>query len=147
MKLPLLLLLATLGLALNAQVISGGGNPKPAPIDTAGFSYIDHYPDSKVVHILGNYTPDDQRDGAWYYFYPDGILQLESHYDKGRRTGRWVSYDGAGRIREVKDYGTMEEAWDRRQHRREVAADLAVDVGLVFLEVFIRVGVALLMGK
>lgn len=137
----------TFSLAFNAQVISGGGSTKPAAIDTAGFGYIDYYPDSKVVHILGNYTPDDQRDGAWYYFYPDGILQLESHYDNGRRTGRWVSYDGAGRVREVKDYGTMEEAYTRRQHRRDVAADVAVNVGLVFLEIVIRVGVALLVGK
>lgn len=149
MRLHLLFLFIILSLGFNAQVISGGGSTKSPAIDTAGFSYIDYYPDSKVVHILGNYTAADQRDGAWYYFYSDGILQLESHYDRGTRTGRWVSYDGAGRVREVKDFGQAlaPDPDARRQHRREVLTEVAFDVGMVVLETFVRVGIAMLLSK
>jgi antitoxin component YwqK of YwqJK toxin-antitoxin module len=44
---------------------------------------------------------DGQPDGYWEWFRLDGTLLRSGHFDKGRQTGEWTTYDTSGAVYKV----------------------------------------------
>lgn len=40
---------------------------------------------------------DNNREGAWKEYYPEGALKTEGEYVKGKKAGRWFEYDKTGK--------------------------------------------------
>ncbi|MBS1634937.1 MAG: hypothetical protein JST26_03375 [Bacteroidetes bacterium] len=63
------------------------------------YNHIVYYEDSVHVKILGNYIPGTYiKDGAWYYFYRNGIKSQDLFFSKDENTGTWVYYDTLGHV-------------------------------------------------
>jgi antitoxin component YwqK of YwqJK toxin-antitoxin module len=39
---------------------------------------------------------DGQPDGYWEWFRVDGTMLRSGHFDRGRQTGEWITYDRSG---------------------------------------------------
>jgi antitoxin component YwqK of YwqJK toxin-antitoxin module len=39
---------------------------------------------------------DDQPDGYWEWYRPDGIIKRSGHFARGEPVGEWVTYDSKG---------------------------------------------------
>lgn len=40
---------------------------------------------------------DNNREGMWKEYYPEGALKTEGEYVKGKKAGRWFEYDKTGK--------------------------------------------------
>lgn len=40
---------------------------------------------------------DNNREGMWKEYYPEGALKTEGEYVKGKKAGRWFEYDKSGK--------------------------------------------------
>ncbi len=60
---------------------------------TEGF-HIERHRDGSV-RAQGQVV-DGQPDGYWEWFRLDGTKLRSGHFDRGRRTGEWTTYDTSG---------------------------------------------------
>jgi hypothetical protein len=68
------------------------------------------FPDFPERYLLGKKVAEHPLDSALYYdgkgtvFEPDGSISGVNYYDKGYRTGEWLTFDKTGKIIEKKSY-------------------------------------------
>jgi antitoxin component YwqK of YwqJK toxin-antitoxin module len=43
----------------------------------------------------------DQPDGYWEWFRKDGVIMRSGYFNKGKRTGKWTTYDKQGKVYKV----------------------------------------------
>jgi antitoxin component YwqK of YwqJK toxin-antitoxin module len=46
-------------------------------------------------------TRGGELDGYWEWFRKDGIIMRSGHFEMGKRTGEWTTYDAAGKVYKV----------------------------------------------
>lgn len=44
------------------------------------------------------------RNGSWIFYHPNGALQSEGKFNRGKKVGRWTEYNKLGAVLSVKDY-------------------------------------------
>lgn len=71
-----------------------------------------HFYENKQKYIDGN-IQDDQRDGLWYAYYPDGTVQTKGRYVNGKEEGRYTVYYSNGNVRYtgVYEHGRQVGEW------------------------------------
>ena len=63
------------------------------------YNHIVYYEDSVHIKVLGNYIPGTYiKDGAWYYFYRNGVKSQDLFFSKDENIGKWVYYDSLGHV-------------------------------------------------
>jgi len=60
---------------------------------------IDHHKDGSI-RAKGT-TRDDVLDGYWQWFRLDGTILRSGHFEMGRQTGEWTTYDTGGKPHKV----------------------------------------------
>ncbi|MEI6478373.1 MAG: hypothetical protein WCO52_05305 [bacterium] len=65
--------------------------------------------ENKVYHKDGSLwakapMAGDTQDGYWEWFRKDGTKVRTGHFDKGKQTGEWVTYDKMGRVVKVTQF-------------------------------------------
>ena len=63
------------------------------------------YTERDQLRSQGSYLDEGLKDGVWKYFYPDGALNSEENYVKGRMQGMQRDYYKNGKVRIEYDYG------------------------------------------
>jgi antitoxin component YwqK of YwqJK toxin-antitoxin module len=61
--------------------------------------HIERHPDGSV-RARGTVV-DGQPDGYWEWFRLDGTMLRSGHFDKGRQTGEWTTYEQSGTVYKV----------------------------------------------
>ena len=44
---------------------------------------------------------DGQPDGYWEWFRKGGTRMRSGHFENGKQTGEWITYDSAGKVYKV----------------------------------------------
>lgn len=65
-------------------------------------SYSEYYKNGQLEQE-GHYV-DNEPDGEIKFWYNTGQIKRKGQYIKGDKTGKWITYDPDGRVREVIDY-------------------------------------------
>lgn len=57
---------------------------------------IKYHANSTTVWSKGKIA-DDNPEGYWEWYRPDGTLKRSGYFEKGEPVGEWVTYDGEGK--------------------------------------------------
>ena len=78
-------------------VLDSVGNP------TSELAHETHYYENQRKYIDGN-LHDNNRDGLWYAYFPDGTVQTKAYYKDGKEEGRYTVYYSNGNVRYTGEY-------------------------------------------
>ena len=84
-----------------------------------GFAYEEHYPGGSLKK-RGNISEDGEKEGKWQYWYSNGSLLSEGHYEDGNPQGKWTYYDKAGKLLTVKEYSDGADVDEESEESEEV---------------------------
>lgn len=77
----------------------------------SGWVRKDFYLSQKRLQMVGLSRESDgkYKTGSFYYFYPNGQLEIRGRFEENKRTGPWISYYRNGLMRDsaVYDYGEI----------------------------------------
>ena len=61
---------------------------------------IKYHANGKTMFAKGK-VKDDEPEGYWEWYRPDGTLKRSGHFDKGVPVGEWITYDQQGKVYKV----------------------------------------------
>jgi antitoxin component YwqK of YwqJK toxin-antitoxin module len=73
---------------------------KPQKTEVIDGFTIKYHANGKTRFAKGKVV-DDQPDGYWEWYRPDGTLKRSGHFDKGKPVGEWITYDQAGEVYKI----------------------------------------------
>jgi antitoxin component YwqK of YwqJK toxin-antitoxin module len=73
---------------------------KPQKTEIIDGYTIKYHASGKTIFAKGKVV-DDQPDGYWEWYRPDGTLKRSGHFAKGKSIGEWITYDQAGKVYKV----------------------------------------------
>jgi antitoxin component YwqK of YwqJK toxin-antitoxin module len=59
-----------------------------------------HYHKGRSIRAKGSML-DEEMHGYWEWFRKDGVIMRSGFFDKGKQTGKWTTYDKAGKAYKV----------------------------------------------
>lgn len=78
-------------------VMDSLGNP------TSEAAHETHYYENHQKYIDGN-LHENNRDGLWYAYFPDGTVQTKANYVDGKEEGRYTVFYSNGNVRYTGEY-------------------------------------------
>lgn len=78
-------------------VPDSAGNP------TSEVAHETHYYENQQKYIDGN-VHENNRDGLWYAYFPDGTVQTKAYYVDGKEEGRYTVFYSNGNVRYTGEY-------------------------------------------
>ncbi|MEO8172746.1 MAG: energy transducer TonB [Sediminibacterium sp.] len=77
----------------------------------SGWVREDYYLHNKKLQMVGKYKDMNCKvqDGYFYYFYPDGILQMKGQYVNNKKEGLWISLHPNGFMSDSTVYDSNEK--------------------------------------
>jgi hypothetical protein len=88
------------------------GNP------TSEVAHETHFYENHQKYIDGN-RHDNERDGLWYAYYPDGTVQTKGFYVDGKEDGRYTVYYSNGNVRYTGVYNHGEKVGEWRFYNED----------------------------
>ena len=75
-------------------------NMKPQKTEIIDGYTIKYHANGKSIFAKGK-AVDNQPDGYWEWYRPDGTLKRSGHFAKGETVGEWITYDQRGKVYKV----------------------------------------------